>query len=144
MVHQDTIRLLRECDAGTRMGVQAIEDVLPHAQSEKMKKLLQNGRAEHQKMQDETSALLKQYRDDGKSPPLLAQGMAAMKTRVTLAVQPSDAAAADLITDGCNMGVKSLSRYLNEYAAADEKSKALCKKLIALEEGLAVALRDFL
>ena len=29
MIEQDTIRLLRECDAGIRMGVASIGDVLP-------------------------------------------------------------------------------------------------------------------
>ena len=144
MIQQDTIRLLRECDAGIQMGVQAIGDALPHARSEKLKKLLENGQAENQRMQRETDALLRQYQDEGKSPPAIAQGMAAIKTKVTLTFQESDAAIADLMTDGCNMGVKSLSKYLNQYAAADEKSKALCKKLIALEGGLAVALRGFL
>ena len=144
MIQQDTIRLLRECDAGIQMGVQAIDDALPHARSEKLRGLLENGRAENQRMQQETDALLRQYQDEGKKPPAIVQGMAAMKTRATLALQESDAAVAGLMTDGCNMGVKSLSKYLNQYAAADEKSKALCKKLIALEEGLAVALRGFL
>ena len=48
------------------------------------------------------------------------------------------------MTDGCNMGVKSLSKYLNQYKAADEKSKALAKRLIRLEEQLAVDIRRFL
>lgn len=69
MIQQDTIRLLRECDAGIQMGVQAIGDALPHARSEKLKKLLENGQAENQRMQRETDALLRQYQDEGKSPP---------------------------------------------------------------------------
>jgi hypothetical protein len=56
----------------------------------------------------------------------------------------SDATIADLMTDGCDMGVKSLSRYLNEYAAADEFSKDIAKRLIKLEERLAVDMRGFL
>ena len=42
------------------------------------------------------------------------------------------------------MGVKSLNKYLNEYAAADEESKDICKKLIKLEEELAIEMRDYL
>ena len=56
----------------------------------------------------------------------------------------SDNVAADLITDGCNMGVKSLFKYLNQYKAADEKSKKLAKKLISIEEDLSSNLRKFL
>ena len=95
-------------------------------------------------MQDDADALLRRYQDEGKSPPAVAQAMAAMKTKMKLALDASDAAVADLMTDGCNMGVKSLSKYLNQYAAADETSKALCRRLIEAEEALAVRLRDFL
>ena len=56
----------------------------------------------------------------------------------------SDKTIADLITDGCNMGVKSLHKYLNEYRAADEKAKELTKKLIDLEQKLAVDIRIYL
>ena len=56
----------------------------------------------------------------------------------------SDATIADLMTDGCNMGVKSLNRYLNEYTAADEISKDIAKRLIHLEEDLALQIRQYL
>ena len=74
----------------------------------------------------------------------MARGMSWMKTEVKLTVNDSDATVADLMTDGCDMGVKSLSRYLNQYAAADEKSKDIAKRLIALEEKLGVDIRKFL
>ena len=61
-----------------------------------------------------------------------------------LAMDESDATIADLITDGCNMGVKSLSRYLNQYQAADEETKDIAKKLIKQEEELSIHMRSFL
>ena len=48
------------------------------------------------------------------------------------------------MTDGCGMGVKSLSRYLNQYGAADEPSKDMAKRLIHLEETLGQDLREYL
>ncbi len=42
------------------------------------------------------------------------------------------------------MGVKSLTRYLNQYKAADEVSKDITKRLINLEEQLAIDIRQFL
>ena len=74
----------------------------------------------------------------------MAKGMSWIKTNVKLSLDDSDKTVADLITDGCNMGVKSLHRYLNQYEAADEKSKEITKRLIQLEEQLAVDLRPFL
>lgn len=144
IIEQDTVRLLRECDAGIQMGVQSIDDALPHTQSKKLRALLEKSKAQHERMQGEADALLRRYQDEGKSPPAIAQGMAAAKIKMKLAMNEADATVADLITDGCNMGVKSLSKYLNQYAAADEASKALCARLISAEECLAVGLRDFL
>jgi hypothetical protein len=74
----------------------------------------------------------------------MAKGMSWIKTNVMLSLKETDQTVADLMTDGCNMGVKSLSRYLNEYKAASEDAKDICKRLIALEEKLAVDLRPFL
>ena len=67
-----------------------------------------------------------------------------MKTGLKLTFKESDHTIADLITDGCNMGVKSLNRYLNQYKAADEVSKDITKRLINLEEKLAIDIRGYL
>lgn len=144
MIEQDTIRLLRECDAGITMGTSSIDDVLGAVQDEELETLLCHCRDEHRGLKLKLEKLLLEYEDDGKEPCKVAQGMAHMKTGVKLALDASDATIADLLIDGCNMGVKSLSRYLNQYAAADERSKALAGRLIHIEEQLAVDLRPYL
>lgn len=144
MIEQDTIRLLRECDAGVKMGVSSLDSVLPSVQSERLKRTLSDCRDEHDKLEREIRARLDLFGDTGKNPNPMARGMSAMKTDVELAMDRSDARVAALITDGCNMGVKSLSQYLNQYAAADEFAKDVAKRLIALEDTLARNLRDFL
>ena len=144
MIEQDTIKLLRECDAGVKMGVSAIDDVMKYAESEKMRKALADNREEHCKLDKEIQELLDDYHDDGKEPNPMEKGMSWMKANVKLVINESDNTIADLITDGCNMGVKSLNMYLNQYAAADEKSKDICKRLINLEEDLTIQMRKFL
>ena len=74
----------------------------------------------------------------------MAQGMSWIKTNMRLAMNTSDETIAELMTDGCNMGVKSLSRYLNQYKAADDRAKAITKKLINLETDLCSDLRVYL
>ena len=144
MVEQDTIKLLRECDAGVKMGVSSIDEVLEYVKSDRLKEYLSKCREEHDKLNGELQSLLEKYRDDGKNPNPIAKGMSWIKTNVKLGLNESDATIADLITDGCNMGVKSLNRYLNQYEAADEVSKDIAKRLINLEEKLAIDIRDFL
>ena len=97
-----------------------------------------------EKLKEEIQNKREQCHDTGKDPNPMAQGMSWMKTNVKLAMDESDATIADLITDGCNMGVKSLSRYLNQYQAADEETKDIAKKLIKQEEELSIHMRSFL
>lgn len=144
MIEQDTIRLLRECDAGVKMGVASIDDVLDYVSNEKFKKCLTHCKDEHIRLNDEIQELLKEYHDDGKEPNPMAKGMSWLKTNVKLVMNESDQTIADLMTTGCNMGTKSLNKYLNQYKAADEKSKDITKKLIKLEERLVEEIRDYL
>ncbi len=144
MIEQDTIKLLRECDAGIKMGVASIEDVIDDVKSEDLKKMLEKSIGHHQQLQDEIQILLDEYHDDGKEPNPMAKGMSFIKTNFKMAVDKSDSTIADLMTDGCNMGIKSLTKYLNEYEAADKKSKDLAKKVIGLEESLVEDMKEYL
>lgn len=144
MIQQDTIRLLRECDAGVRMGIASLDDVRKRVREDDLDARLAASRREHEQLGEKIRAALRRFGDEGKAPAAVARGMARLKASAELAAEPSRETAADLITDGCNMGVKSLSRYLNQYAAADEDSKAIARQLIALEDVLAKQMRDFL
>ncbi len=144
MIEQDTIKLLRECDAGVKMGVDSLDEVMPYVRSEKLKEYLIRCKTEHDKLGVEIGEMLTRYGDEGKDPNPMAKGMSHVKTNFKLGMKESDNTIADLITDGCNMGVKSLNRYLNQYKAADEVSKDVTKRLINLEERLAIDLRDYL
>ena len=144
MIEKDTVRLLRECDAGIKMGVASIADVYDSVSSQKMKDCLNACKDEHDSLDKELQEQLGRFRDEGKNPNIMAKSMSWMKTNMKLAMEKSDATVADLMTDGCNMGVKSLNKYLNEYKAADERSKDICKRLINLEERLTHQMREFL
>ena len=127
MIESDTIKLLRECDAGVQMGVSSIDEVLDSVKGSTLRRELVACRNAHDKLGHE-----------------MARGMSWLKTSTKLAVSPADETVADLITDGCNMGVKSLSRYLNQYEAADEQSKGIAKRLIGIEEKLVTDVRQYL
>ena len=144
MIEQDTIKLLRECDAGVKMGVASIDDVLGSVHAQALRERLVQCREEHRALDSDLQVMLDRYRDEGKDPAPMARQMSWVKTNVKLAFEGSDHSIADLITDGCNMGVKSLSRYLTEYKAADERSKDIAKKLIQQEAQLAIDIRPYL
>ena len=144
MIQPDTVKLLRECDAGVKMGISSIEEVLPYVHSDILSGYLTRCKEEHEELKREVRELLHRYDDEGKEPNPMAKGMSWIKTSMKLGMNDSDKTVAGLMTDGCDMGVKSLSRYLNQYAAADERSKDICKKLIAIEEKMNEDMRGYL
>ena len=144
MVNSDTIKLLKECDAGSKMAVASIDDVVEKIRDSSMKSLLQESKEHHEKLGNEIHSLLNQYGKNEKDPHPMAKGMSWMKTNMKMTMDDSDATAADLITDGCNMGIKSLYRYMNQYKAADDTSKDICNRLVSIEEELRKGLRNYL
>ena len=144
MVESDTVKLLRECDAGVKMGVDSIEDVIDNVESERFRAILEESKRGHKVIECDILSMLDQVGDDGKRPGAMARGMSHVMTEMKLMMNNKDATVADLMTDGCNMGVKSLSKYLNEYKAASEASKDVAKRLISLEEKLAKDIRGYL
>ena len=144
MHENDTLKLLRECDAGVKMGVASINDVLPDVKADKLRRELTDCRNQHEVLLSEIKEKLAQHCDKGKEPAPAAKGMSWMKTNVKMAFEHSDNTVADLITDGCNMGVKSLHRYMNQYKNADAESKGIATRLIGLEDELAKQMRVYL
>ena len=143
-MEDDTIKLLRECNAGIKMGVTSLDDVMEHVKDDKLKEILIKSKETHSKLGDDTHAYLTEYHDEGKEPKAMAKMMSWVKTNMKLGGEDSDRVVADLITDGCNMGIKSLYRYLHQYKAADERIKKLVEQVIHAEETLVKDMREYL
>ena len=144
MANSDTIKLLKECDAGSKMAVTSIDEVMEYVSDEQLKALLRESKKHHEKLGNDIHEALNQFHETEKDPSMIAKGMSWMKTNIKLGMDDSDSVAAELITDGCDMGVKSLYQYLNDYDEADHTAKALCKRLIGIEEDLRKELRKYL
>lgn len=140
----DTVKLLKECDAGTKMAVSSIDEVLESISNSQLKQLLQESKNHHEKLENEICTQLDKYGAGQKDPNPIAKGMSWMKTNMKMSMDNSDTTVADLITDGCNMGVKTLNKYLNQYEAADHVSKDICNRLISIEETLCKDLKQYL
>lgn len=140
----DTVKLLRECDAGIKMGISAIEDVIEDVNNHQFRTVLTNCKAEHEKLAGEILNLLDDHNDDGKSPNLMAKSMSKIKTNMKIMANPTDSTIANLMTDGCNMGVKSLNKYLNQYKSADNKSRDITQRLVKIESDLTRDIKQYL
>lgn len=141
---KDTVALLRECGSGVRMGTESIRQLEDRIQNEAMRSQLVACRQKHERLGHRTDELLQKFNCPPQEPSAMLRGMAWIKTNVKMMADFSDATAADVLTDGCNMGVKSLTKYLNEYSAAAPEARAVTKELIALEEETVRELQPYL
>lgn len=141
---EDTVNLLKECDAGTKTAVNSIKEVLDNVKSEQLLTKLTECLHEHEEIGNEIDELLKENNSQGKEPNPMARAMSWIKINFKMLEKGDDKTIANLMTDGCNMGIKQLSSYLNEHTNADEKAKRLAKRLIKSEERLIEDLKAYL
>ncbi len=144
MVKNDTVELLKECNAGIKMGISTIDGVLPKVTSGRLSTILHKYREKHEQLGNETSRLINEYGEKTKEPNPMAKGMSWIKTNAKMYFDESDNTVSDLITDGCNMGVKTVNRYINQYDSADDESKRIARELVQIETELAVEISPYL
>ena len=143
-MNSDTINLLMECNAGIKMGESAMKQVLPHARDKELRHILEVTKNTHAALGDETHAMLQNGGHAPKDSHPFARAMSSMKICATMMMKESDKSIAGLMTDGCDMGIKSLSGFLNKYKNASDEAKTIAKRLIASEEFLEGKLRSYL
>ena len=143
-MNHDTKALLLECSAGIQMAVGSIDDVLGQTHDKNLEKLLLACRETHRGLGRRTKALLDAAQIPEKGANAMARSMSWLKTSAKLAVSPADDTVADLITDGCNMGVKSLIRYRNRYPNASESARQIAGELIDSEQTLCKSMQPYL
>lgn len=143
-MERDTIKLLKECDSGCKMAVDSIRQVKEYAEKESLIKVLDEYDKKHRKFRDEIASQLKEYDEDGKDPEKMASAFSWITTEMKLMLKDDSQQIAKIMMDGCNMGIQSLSEYINKYTEASRESIALAKNIVKAEEAFAKELRDFM
>lgn len=144
MENEDTIYLLMECNAGVKMAVKSFDEVIERVKNKEMREQLEESREKHKEIESKTESRLNEYGSEDKDPSKMATVMSWMKINMKYAVEPTDSEIASLMIDGCNMGIQSISRYLNKYPAADEEVKNMVDDIVKLEQKLMDQLRFYL
>ena len=143
MPNDDTIKLLRECSAGTEMAIASINDVIEHAKDEKLRSILEEYLTKHQSFRNEIHEKLNTFHDKEKSPNPIAKAMSWTKTQINLLLDSSSKEISTLMRDGCNMGIKSLKQYLEQYPTASSDIKKLTERIIDAERAFHDKLDQF-
>ena len=144
MNKEDTEGILQECDAGVKTALDSIDAVIDRTESEELKEALRRSRTEHVQLGNEIAALLDERGFAGKDWNGMAKWMTHAKITAEMLLEPTDSTVAELMIDGCNMGIKKLSEYINRFPQAEGPAVRVSQRLIKTEQELADAMRVFL
>lgn len=143
-MNEDTIQLLEECNMGCKTATNSMEQVLPFTKDTDLKAIIEKYNDIHISIGDQCHEILNSSNEKEKDPPMTAKTFSWINTEIKLMVNDNNHKIADIMIDGCNMGIKSLSKYLNQYKAASEESINLVKNLIQIEQDFMKELLLFL
>ena len=140
----ESVELLKECNSGCKSGTNSMEQVLPYVKEESLRKIIDNYNKKHIKLGDECHKILNEMGEEEKDPNAFSQAMASFGTDLKLMMNDGSDKIAELMVDGCNMGIKSLSKALNKYKGAESKAKDMAFEIISIEQDFMNELLGFL
>lgn len=143
-VSQDTVELLKQCDAGCKMAIDSMEQISKFVVDDKLKTIIAKYNGDHIRMEEDIHRVLNHIGAEEGEPNPLAKASSWLQSEVKMMMKGDSKQAASLLTDGCNMGIKSLCEYKNSYKAADDKSISICEKLCDIERKMENDLQEFL
>ncbi|MFQ9515208.1 MAG: hypothetical protein ACLRZ9_05205 [Eubacterium sp.] len=141
---EDTISLLKECDSGTKMAVASIDEVLEYTKGQKLIEILKTAKEKHEAYGNRIHEYLLNIGSNDKDPSVMAKGMSWLKINMKMTMDEADSTVAELITDGCNMGIESLKNYMHEYPDAEKEAKSIANEIIKTENDMINSLKEFL
>ncbi len=143
-MNQDTVELLSEINSGCKMAIDSIQQVGKYVDDKKLTDIIKKYNDEHIQMEDTTHRILNSAGVADKEPGAVAKAFATMQANIKLMIKDDIHQAASILTDGCNMGIKSLSEFKNRYTDADKTSVDLCQKLCDIETRMVGELQPLL
>ena len=143
-MNEDTIYLLRECNAGCKSATNSMEQVKPYISNEKFLSIINDYNDKHIKLGDECHKILNEYNEEEKDPKVTAKAFSWISTEMKLMMNNDTHKIADIMIDGCNMGIKSVSKYIDKYEAASNESINLAKKLVKMEQEFMNVMLEYL
>ncbi len=142
----DTIELLQSCHRGTVTAINSFEQVLDHAQSDKLRARLEDTLSRHRALGKNVGEALRSQGAEAENPNVMARASVWITTemRMLMDSENRDHQIAKLTINGCNMGIQTLSEDINRLPKADKTSADLAASLITEEQKLMDDLRLYL
>ena len=138
-----TLELLRECGNGCQMAQKSVKQVREFVTDENLNHLMEAYGEKHTALEKRIASMLGSFGSKEDTPSKMAEIGSWMSVEMGMLMHPNNQEAAKKMMDGCNMGIQSVSGYLNKYPDADEKAQELAKELIKIEENFMEEMKAF-
>ena len=143
-MNKDSEKLLKECTSGCKMAVESIDQMKDYEHDTKLIGLLNEYKTKHEELDKEGAQLLCKMGECAKEPGVMASTFAKVTADVKLMMKDDNHQIAKMIMDGCNMGIQSIQKAMNECENAESEAKQVAQKLIRLEEDCMKDMKIFL
>ena len=140
----NTIEILKECHKGCKLAVESMTQVMDKIKSEDLKNVIVHYNTKHKEIEEKAAQLLKEYGKEESEPGIIAGTFSWLSTEIKLKLDNDDKKIAKIMMDGCNMGIQSVTEYINKYTNASSDSIARAKKLVKLEESFMDDMKKFI
>ena len=139
-----TVNLLRECDSGCKMAAESLEQIRDYVSDQGLWNEITASFEHHQGLDLKIQKTLNSLSEEGKEPGKMAAVWSWMSTEMRMMAKGGDKEAASIVTDGCNMGIKTICGYKNQYSGASKAVMEIADELTGLEENLRDCMKKFL
>ena len=135
-MEEHTVDLLRECDSGCAMAAESLEQIRDFVSDQGLWNEITASYEKHQDLDLRIKKTLSAMEEQGKEPGKMASAWSWMSTEMRMMAKGGDKEAASIVTDGCNMGIKTICGYKNQYSGASKAAMELADELTGMEENL--------
>ncbi len=139
----DSVCLLKECSSGCKMACKSIRQVKEFVKDKKLESILDRYKDKHEKIEQEVIAQLGEHGKHDEEPSAMAKMFSWVDTEIKMLMNADAHKISKIMMDGCNMGIQSVSEYINKYTGADEDSVNTAKKLVKTEEDFMEEMKAF-
>ena len=123
-----TYEILKECNSGCRMALNSIEQLAVYLKSQELQDLFCKYKEDYEKMEKESIRLSEGKLQEEKLSEKAAETFAWISAEVKMMLNDDSSKIAEMMIDGANMGIKSITEKLNRYSEAEKESISLAKK----------------
>ena len=143
-MNSDSVMLLKECDAGSKMAVESIGQFRVYAENTTLKNCLDKYIKEHEVFGSKCRKMLVENNECPQDPSKMASAFAKISTDVRMMLDKDSSKIANLLIDGCNMGIKTTTENMHKYSNATPETMNIAKEMIQLEQEMSKELLGFL